>query len=152
MGREVEMKRVRMPAPDSPHIIVIVVIELNVVAKGRVSVLLVAWAVSLAIFIALLVAPRMATVAIMRIVIIVIHGRFVIGTFSVVLLPLRLCESVSNLARPQDKRIIRLPVGIADIADTHLADPVISMISGMIQTKQPTSAGASVVPWLGMST
>lgn len=147
------MKRVRMPAPDSPHIIVIVVIELNVVAKGRVSVLLVAWAVSLAIFIALLVAPRMATVAIMRIVIIVIHGRFVIGTFSVVLLLLlRLCESVSNLARPEDKKNLRLPVGIADIADTHLADPVISMISGMIQMKQPTSAGASVVPWLGMST
>lgn len=141
-----------MPAPDSPHIIVIVVIELNVVAKGRVSVLLVAWAVSLAIVIALLVAPRMATVAIMRIVIIVIHGRFVIGTFSVVLLPLRLCESVSNLARPQDKKNLRLPVGIADIADTHLADPVISMIFGMIQRKQPASAGASVVPWLGMST
>lgn len=139
-----------MPAPDSPHIIVIVVIELNVVAKGRVSVLLVAWAVSLAIFIALLVAPRMATVAIMRIVIIVIHGRFVIGTFSVVLLLLlRLCESVSNLARPEDKKNLRLPVGIAD---THLADPVISMISGMIQRKQPTSAGASVVPWLSMST
>lgn len=139
-----------MPAPDSPHIIVIVVIELYVVAKGRVSVLLVAWAVRLAIFIALLVAPRMATVAIMRIVIIVIHGRFVIGTFSVVLLLLlRLCESVSNLARPEDKKNLRLPVGIAD---THLADPVISMISGMIQRKQPTSAGASVVPWLGMST
>lgn len=149
MGREIEMKRVRMPAPDSPHIIVIVVIELYVVAKGRVSVLLVAWAVRLAIFIALLVAPRMATVAIMRIVIIVIHGRFVIGTFSVVLLLLRLCESVSNLARPKDKKNLRLPVGIAD---THLADPVISMISGMIQRKQPTSAGASVVPWLSMST
>lgn len=141
-----------MPAPDSPHIIVIVIIELNVVAKGQVCVLLMAWAVSLAIFIALLVAPRMATVPIMRIVIIVIHGRFVIGTFSVVLLLLGLCESVSNLARPQDKKNLRLPVGIADIADTHLTDPVTSMISGMIQTKQPTFAGASVVPWLGMST
>lgn len=141
-----------MPAPDSPHIIVIVVIELNVVAKGRVSVLLVAWAVSLAIFIALLVAPRMATVAIMRIVIIVIHGRFVIGTFSVVLLLLRPCNSVSHLAHYKDKKNLRLPVGIADIVDTRLADPVISMISGTIQTKQPTSADASVVPWLGMST
>lgn len=122
-----------MPAPDSPHIIVIVVIELDVVAKGRVSVLLVAWAVSLAIFIALLVAPRMGTVAIMRIVIIVVHGRVVICTVSVMLLLLlRLRETVSNLALPKNKGHLRLPLGIADIADTHLADLLIWMISGMI--------------------
>lgn len=141
-----------MPAPDSPHIIVIVVIELDVVTKGRVSVLLVARAVSLAVFVALLAAPRMATVAIMRIVIIVVHGRVIIGTFSIVLLLLRLCEAVSNFTLPQDKRHIRLPVGIADIAHTHLADPLISTISEMIQTKQLASADASAVPWLGMST
>ena len=104
MGREIEKKRVRLPAPGSPHIIVVVVIKLDVVAKGRVSVL-VAWAVNLTICIALLVAPRMATVAIMWIVIIVVHGSVVIGTFSVVLLLLRLCETVSNLAVPQNKKL-----------------------------------------------
>lgn len=140
-----------MPAPGSPHIIIVVVIELDVVAKGRVSVL-VAWAVSLAIFIALLVTPRMATVAIMWIVIIVVHGSVIIGTFSVVLLLLRLCETVSNLPLPQGKGHIHLPPGIVDIANTHLADLLISMISGMIQMKQLASAGASVVPWPGMST
>ena len=98
------MKRVRMPAPDLPHIIVIVVIELDVVAKGRMFGRLVAGAVSLAIFVALLAAPRMATMAIMRIVIIVVHGRIVIGTFSIVLLLLRLWETVSNLALSRGKR------------------------------------------------
>lgn len=111
-----------------------------------------AWAISLAIFIALLVAPRMATVAIMWIVIIVVHGSVVIGTFSVVLLLLRLCETVSNLALPLDKGHIHLPPGIVDIGNTHLAGPLTWMISEMSQMKQLASAGASVVPWPGMST
>ena len=73
----------------SPHIIVIVVIELDVVAKGRVSVL-VPGAVSAAIFVALLAASRMGAIAIVRIVVIVVHGRIVVGTFCVVLLLLGL--------------------------------------------------------------
>lgn len=89
-----------MPAPDLPHIIIVVVVKLNVVSKGRVSILVMPWAIRLTIVIAMLVAPRMTAVAIMRIIIIVIHGRIVIGTFSIVILLLRLHRPLVFLLFP----------------------------------------------------
>lgn len=85
-------------APGSPHIVVIVVIELDVVAKGRVSILpVVARVVSVAIFIAMLTTPSLALVAVVRIVVVVVHG-FIVGTIPILLLFLGLPSIVSHLA------------------------------------------------------
>lgn len=87
-GRQAEKKRMSEDASllVSPHIIVIVVIKLDIIAKGRVPILVMARVVSIAILVAVLTIPPLGLVAIVRIVVVVIHGGIIVCTVSVLLL------------------------------------------------------------------
>lgn len=135
--------------PPSPHIVVVIVIQLDIVAKGRVSVLVVVRVISVAVFVAMLTTPSLTLVAIVRIVVVVVHG-FIVCVVPVLLLLLCLPRTVSHATSHQRPRL-HLLLGIADIASTHLADPGILRTSA--SRRKPSSSGsASAAPFPSMST
>ena len=114
------------PALGSPHIIIIVVIQLHIVAKRRMPILVMVRAVRMAVLVAMLIMP-VGLVAIAWIIIVVVHGCFIICSVPIVLLLLllllRLLRKDSWVSRPSPYREHNHHslLDIADIEDTRPA-------------------------------
>ena len=81
-GKENELRRRLL---NSPHIIVIVVIQMRIVIR-HMRVLVMPRVISIAVLVAMLTAPPVGLIAIVRIVVVVVHGRIVICAVPIMLL------------------------------------------------------------------
>lgn len=108
--------------------------------------------VSAAVLVAVFTVSPMGLVAIVRIIIIVVHGVIVCAVPILLFLGLQKQRemTVSKVADLR-RRELHLLLGIADIEGTHLVAPAI-WCAAVNQKTPPSSGGASVAPFPSMST